>query len=464
MLSGRDRKLEEMAVSYEAAKAEGRSIYMDAEDLADLADWYGVHGDFERALDVACHGLNLHPGNTELLVQKAYLLLDFEKLEEAESVADELAGDPASEAQILKATLLLERGEDEEARRMVEEIEDKDDLPNIVEVAYMYIDHGELDDAWEWLERGIGRYDEDESFLAVLADYHYSTQDYEEAMKHYDRLIDSNPYSASYWYGLACCHFELEHYDKAIEACEYARMIDEDATAACIMLGHSYHHLGNKEEALKYYRMAVERKEVAPVFLNIYLATEALQEEKWKEAYEHLYKMEKQGAKVAVVNLYSNMAFCLYRLGREEEALHYCQLSEQEEKDELNACLVVGRIYMEMGKKNEALAMWSRALELVPGADTWNEIGMINLEVGKFSLAKKAFECVKEEDPDFKGINERMAVLYLLMKDRENFMKYNRLCAHPMKADKVDELIAMMENRESDDLSRIVRGVFASFR
>ena len=32
-----------MAEQYEAAKAENRTIYLNADDLADLADWYAVH-------------------------------------------------------------------------------------------------------------------------------------------------------------------------------------------------------------------------------------------------------------------------------------------------------------------------------------------------------------------------------------------------------------------------------------
>ena len=35
LLSGRDKELQEMAEQYEAAKAENRTIYLDADDLAD---------------------------------------------------------------------------------------------------------------------------------------------------------------------------------------------------------------------------------------------------------------------------------------------------------------------------------------------------------------------------------------------------------------------------------------------
>ena len=48
LLSGRDKELQELAEQYEAAKAENKPIYLDADDLADLADWYAMHGKSER--------------------------------------------------------------------------------------------------------------------------------------------------------------------------------------------------------------------------------------------------------------------------------------------------------------------------------------------------------------------------------------------------------------------------------
>ena len=39
LLSGRDKELQELAEQYEAAKAENKPIYLDADDLADLCAW-----------------------------------------------------------------------------------------------------------------------------------------------------------------------------------------------------------------------------------------------------------------------------------------------------------------------------------------------------------------------------------------------------------------------------------------
>lgn len=50
----------------------------------------------------------------------------------------------------------------------------------------------------------------------------------QKAETFYNRLIDKNPYSAPYWFGLARCYFEQQLFDKAIEACDYAIVADEE--------------------------------------------------------------------------------------------------------------------------------------------------------------------------------------------------------------------------------------------
>ena len=72
-----------MAEQYEAAKAENRTIYLDADDLADLADWYAVHHKYAMATEVVEYGLGIHPDNTALLVEQAYLFLDTQHKEQA---------------------------------------------------------------------------------------------------------------------------------------------------------------------------------------------------------------------------------------------------------------------------------------------------------------------------------------------------------------------------------------------
>ena len=79
LLSGRDKELQELAEQYELAMSAKQPFYLDADDLADLADWYGTKKNYDKALEIAEYGLKLHPDSTALMIEYAYLHLDREK-------------------------------------------------------------------------------------------------------------------------------------------------------------------------------------------------------------------------------------------------------------------------------------------------------------------------------------------------------------------------------------------------
>ena len=67
------KELVTLITNYEEAKAENRQLYLDADQLADIADWYASERKFEEAQEVITYGLKIHPGNTDLLIEQAYL-------------------------------------------------------------------------------------------------------------------------------------------------------------------------------------------------------------------------------------------------------------------------------------------------------------------------------------------------------------------------------------------------------
>ena len=62
----------------------------------------------------------------------------------------ERIAEESSEVKVLKANLLLGEGKEEEAEAILDSIADKDDLANIVDVSYMYIDMGFPEKALTW--------------------------------------------------------------------------------------------------------------------------------------------------------------------------------------------------------------------------------------------------------------------------------------------------------------------------
>lgn len=466
LLSGRDKELQELAEQYEAAKAENKTFYLDADDFADLADWYAIHGKYQIATEVVECGLELHPDNTALLVEQAYLYMDTQKKDKAQQIIEQISEDYSSEVKVLKANLLLSEGKIGEAELLLNTIEDKEDLANIVDVSYMYIDMGYPEKALTWIERGLQHYAEEEAYIAVTADCFFAKGMIEKASFFYNKLIDKNPYSAPYWFGLARCYFEQQMFDKAIEACDYATVADEEFADAYLMKGHAFYQLGNEESAMENYILAEKHKAISPDFLHMFIGLNKISVGNWKEGYEHLEQaIESRSADCPTLpSLYANAALCLHKMGKKRKAHQYCKKARDLNPEEIDAYLIEGRIYMEEDKFDKAVTQWALALEHAPYADTWNEIGTYSMEIGEMSYAKLAFERVKELEPDFEGINEKLTSLYMILKDKENFMKYNQLCEHPFQLQDLEKLEQLLMSEDKEDLAKLMKSIFNSLQ
>lgn len=460
LLSGRDKELLEMAESYEQSKAEGRSIYMDAEDMADLADWYAMRRKPDMAQDVVTYGLKLHPDNTSLLVQQAYLYLENFERDKAKEIAWQSIGEETSEVTILRAQLLLEEGRMEDAQDLLDTIEDKDDLANIIEAAYMYIDLGYPDKAQSWIDLGRGKYDDDEAYLAVCADYYYARQHITEAMAYYNKLIDKNPYSPLYWFGLARCYYEQGKLDKAIDACDYATLSDEEFADAYLLRANAFYELGNDEKALDNYKQAEQLKLIPTGFLYTFQGMDKISKGEWQKAYEFIQKAiaanSNRTERATLPTLFANSGLCLYKLGKREKAEVDWDTAHLLSPEDADPYLVEGRAYMEGGENDKAIVCWQKATSLSPYPETWDEIGLYCLNAGQAAYACKAFEHAKELDNGYELINEKLSVAYMMAGDREKFQHYNNLSAHPVDPQKLENFYQQLKRLDKEDIAQIV--------
>ena len=278
------KELVELITNYEAAKSDDRQIYLDGDQLADIADWYATERKFAEAQEVISYGLHLHPGSTDLLIEQAYLYLDTQKLQKAKTVAAAITEEYEPDVKMLKAELLLNEGKLEEAQELLNSIEDADDLVTITDIVYLFLDLGYPENAKEWLEKGKSRYADEQDYLALTADYLFATHQTEVAIEAYNKLIDKTPYNPSYWMGLAKCHFIEENVDKTIEACDFALAADENYGEAYAYKAHSFFYLNNSDEAIENYRKAIKYKSIPPELGYMFMGLSYANKEEWQKA------------------------------------------------------------------------------------------------------------------------------------------------------------------------------------
>lgn len=466
LLSGRDKELYELAERYETAKAENKPIYLDADDLTDLADWYAVRRKRKQANEVVEYGLTLHPGSTPLLVEQAYLFIDIQERDKARQVIEQITEDYSPEVKVLKANLLLGEDKIDEVEQLLDTIEDKEDLANIIDISYMYIDMGYPDKAMQWLKKGEKKYAEEEAFMATTADCLHTQGLNIEAEKFYNKLIDKNPYSPSYWYGLARCYYEQEQFDKVIEACDYAIVADEEFSDAYLLRANAFSLLGNEEKALDDYMMAEKYNAVTPDFVQMFAGFNAIAQEHWEEGYRHLESATQYGnvEQATLSPIYAHMALCLYKLGDVDKAVQYFAKAHEYDPEDAEAYFIEGRMYMELGQPDKAVEAWDITLTYAACAETWHTIGKCCAELGQLNHARVALEQVKALEPQFKDIDKKLSAIYLLLNDKDNFLKYNQHCEHPLLEADLKYITSVEKSEDKTRVMNIIKDLLDTLR
>jgi tetratricopeptide (TPR) repeat protein len=115
--SDKDQKLEKLIADYEAAREENRSLYLDGDQLADIASLYINERSFDKAQEVIDYGLKLHPGNTNLMMEQAYLYIFTMEYSKAKSIADSIAYADPTDIKILKAQIALSEDNPDEPKK-----------------------------------------------------------------------------------------------------------------------------------------------------------------------------------------------------------------------------------------------------------------------------------------------------------------------------------------------------------
>lgn len=107
-------------------------------------------------------------------------------------------------------------------------------------------------------------------------------------------------------------------FDKAIEACDYATVADDEFADAYLMKGHSFFQLGNEESAMENYLQAEKFHLVSHGFINTFIGLNKTSKGEWKEGYDYLEKAitAEDSHDFALPSLYANAALCLHKMGK----------------------------------------------------------------------------------------------------------------------------------------------------
>ena len=420
---------------YEESVQEGHSIYMDADDLADIADYYQYNGkpeDANRAIDLA---LEYNPEAVGPLLYKAREALSLHDFDTAREYAEQILAVDQQEALYLQGEILINEGKVEEAddffREQMREVMSDEQMDYVYDVANIFSDYNVYDKAFEWMTRSQG--DDSDDFKELMARTLFGLGKYKDSERIFNELIDHDPYSIRYWNALASAQFMNEDYNAAITSSEYAIAIDPHDAESILSKANSLYSLGNYESALTYFE---RYSEVMPEdeFGFLHQGTCLINLGKYSEAQQVLEQAEylADDDSPYLPEICQELAFAYSEMHKPESALYYIDKTQDMDCDHVNMEIIRGHIHLANQNPEEAEEAFKEALRMSDNSPKTMLRIIVSLYDNRYIktsylLLKNFFRHVEK---DWNEGYSYMALCCMDMKKTDEFLSYLKIATN----------------------------------
>ena len=250
-------EIEELLRHYEQLRAGKNASFLDEESFEIIIDYFDEKDEFSKALEATDTALSYYPYSAQLLIKKADLLIATHHYTEALEILKQAESFDASDIDIyiLKTDAYLALDMQPEAARLLEEallfFEGDDKVDLLFELADVYDDYEEFEKVFDCLKLILEQEPTNEEALYKICFWTDFTGRNEESIRLHQSLIDQHPYSELAWFNLGSAYQGLKLYEKAIDAYQYAIVIDEKFDYAYRNIGDAYIRLRKYKEAIE---------------------------------------------------------------------------------------------------------------------------------------------------------------------------------------------------------------------
>ena len=360
-----DEEFRELLDEYEQAAGSGQPIFMDADDLADIADYYQQEGRFDEAQQVLDRILELQPDSVVALNYQVHNAISNENYEEAEYYLEQIIDKQLPEYIYCRAEIWIAQEEIEKADNYLREcfmdVPPEEYQDYVLDVANLYTDYGYNEKALEWMMRA--KQDNTDDFKEMMGRTMFGLGKYDDSERIFNELLDKNPFQKRYWNALANTQFMKEDYGASVTSSEYAIAIDPNDAEGILVKANALFKLENFEDALKYFERYTE-KEPDDEFGLLHQGTCLINLGRHEEAVERLLQAEEVAPEDSyyLVEIYQELGFAYSELKKPETAVHYIDKTNEMDCDHADMQVIKGHIMLANNRIKEAEDYFKQAL------------------------------------------------------------------------------------------------------
>ncbi|MEM1323993.1 MAG: tetratricopeptide repeat protein [Bacteroidota bacterium] len=395
---GKQQDLHDLVFQYEVMSQKGKVLKLEETAFLQLIDFYEEKQSPEKALQIVEFGLAQHQLSSDLHIRMARLQLQNQKIELALEFLDraESFGHHQKELKFLRAKALTMTQNYHEALSLLYEIKQlhyvtKEELSDIhFQEATVYEKQELFDQMFYALKQALLENPANQRAMERMWISVELSRKHEESIYFHRALLDDDPYAYQAWFNLGHAYYSMNKYEKAIEAFEYAFVINDKFELAYRDYAEVCFELKRFDKALKCYLEALEHFDSDPDILA-----------KVGECYEYLGNVAK--AKIyffRALNMdprsdevYFHIGECYAAENHLESALHFYKQAikiDDRREDYLSS---LANTYYRLGRPDKALPLFRKAIEIAPEQTSyWTEYAGYLLEMGRVYEAIELME------------------------------------------------------------------------
>ena len=436
------RQFEEMIQS-------GSDIYLDEKSLQKLMEYYVDEREYTNAVKVAREAVRLYPYDLHFRIQQIELFFQIRDLDQAMiGVESALLIAPFDfEVKLLKVRILISQKEIDDAMDLLETLKEGADNEEISQIYFLEgLIHETLEDYEEMfdsLKFSLLCYPVNEESLRKIWVAAEMINAFDESIELHNKIINEDPYSYLAWYNLGQAYSCVGEYEKALNAYEYAYLIEPDFELGYQDRGELLFEMGRYKEAL--------------------------------ECYNEWYDLSGPDAELMVL-----IAHCYLKLGEFDKASRLFKKANRLDPYNDEVYYLIGRCHHEKEEYVSAIHQYQKALRIENlREEYYAAMGSAYCRLGEFAKSHYYYQKAEEIGPEqtyiwkkhglfLYSIGEHEEALNILDEGIDNTMDTELMyckAALLVKSDRLEEAMytleeALVEKYDGQDtFHQILNGV-----
>lgn len=424
--------------TYMKALKEDVPVYMDADDLTDIAEYFMMTGQEEEAAKAICTAIRLHPDSTAPRVFLARQNMFTGNLDEAKAICEAIPDQDDREVVFLRGELILrEQGAEKADNYLIQEArniaEDRDLYYS--DCAEIFIDYTEWETADKWLKRLHSEFPSYRKTDSLQIEVLIGMGQHKRALPLLKKHLDKSPFDENLWAMQGDAYFGMGDFKKALDSCENALAIDADNEKAMAIKGNCLFQEGNYEDAIPLYERLVKMNPNNDIYHYIHSVclTQMQRYEEAAMALDNSARTIKDPTSINLAYVYLHQVVLEVQNKNFEKALKAVEKLKDFPSvvDTVEYHVLKGHVMLAMGDNKEAMNMFDIAMcKTTNVRDTFTRIGICFLQVGNLPMAEKFLRHILEttDENEFCPHLATLAYIYWGLDDFDNCLKILKRC------------------------------------